>query len=101
MRRRASRWILTGWAACLIAAAMALLVPVAASAQQPGAEEQLRATLAAQMAQGPEAAGAYVVDLTDGHVVFDDRSGEKRLSASIAKLFTTATALIELGPRGH
>src|SRR5688572_20756165 len=55
----------------------------------------------ALVAQGPAAAGAYVVDLTDGHVVFDDRSNQKRLSASVTKLYTTATALIELGPRAR
>jgi serine-type D-Ala-D-Ala carboxypeptidase/endopeptidase (penicillin-binding protein 4) len=81
---------------CAIAAALMVAAPIA-SAQAP--EDQLRSTLAAQMAQGPTAAGAYVVDLTDGHVVFDDRSAEKRLSASVTKLYTTATALIELGPR--
>jgi D-alanyl-D-alanine carboxypeptidase/D-alanyl-D-alanine-endopeptidase (penicillin-binding protein 4) len=78
-------------------AALVLLAP-AASAQAPGAEAQLRSTLAAQMAQGPAAAGAYVVDLADGHVVFDDRSAQARLSASVTKLYTTATALMELGP---
>jgi D-alanyl-D-alanine carboxypeptidase/D-alanyl-D-alanine-endopeptidase (penicillin-binding protein 4) len=79
-------------------AALALLAP-AAPAQAPGAEAQLRSALAVQMAHGPAAAGAYVVDLADGHVVFDDRGGEKRLSASIAKLYTGSTALIELGSR--
>src|SRR5215218_11064154 len=44
------------------------------------------------------AAGAYVVDLSDGHVVFDDRSEARRLSASVIKLYNTATALLELGP---
>ena len=99
MRRRTRQRSATIRIACASAAALALLAPVA-SAQEPSPEEQqLRSTLAAQMAQGPAAAGAYVVDLTDGHVVFDDRGAEKRLSASIAKLYTTATALIELGPR--
>ena len=49
------------------------------------------------MAEGPAAAGAHVVDVGDGHVVFDDRGGEKRLSASVTKLYTTATALLRLG----
>ena len=70
-----------------------------ASAQAP--EDQLRATLAAQMAQAPGASGLHVVDLTDGHLVFDDRGREKRLSASVNKLYTTATALLELGPRAR
>jgi len=98
MRRRTREQTSKVWIACAIWAAQALLAPTA-SAQQPSREEQLRSTLAAQMAQGPATAGAYVVDLTDGHVVFDDRGNHKRLSASVTKLYTTATALIELGPR--
>ncbi|MGB3014881.1 MAG: hypothetical protein WBB41_09695, partial [Candidatus Nanopelagicales bacterium] len=39
----------------------------------PDSEGQLRSILAAQMAQGPATSGAYVVNLDDGHVVFDDR----------------------------
>ena len=49
------------------------------------------------MAQGPATSGAYVVNLDDGHVVFDDRGDTKRLSASVTKLYTTSTALIRLG----
>jgi D-alanyl-D-alanine carboxypeptidase/D-alanyl-D-alanine-endopeptidase (penicillin-binding protein 4) len=100
MRRRTNRKSVKLGIACAIAAALALLAPIA-SAQAPSSEDQLRSTLAAQMAQGPTAAGAYVVDLTDGHVVFDDRGDAKRLSASVTKLYTTATALIELGPRAR
>jgi D-alanyl-D-alanine carboxypeptidase/D-alanyl-D-alanine-endopeptidase (penicillin-binding protein 4) len=88
----------TVWIASAIAAALMVSAPVA-SAQAPGAEAQLRSALAAQMAQAPAAAGAYVVDLTDGHVVFEDRGDVKRLSASVTKLYTTATALIQVGPR--
>ena len=63
----------------------------------PDSEGQLRSILAAQMAQGPATSGAYVVNLDDGHVVFDDRGDTKRLSASVTKLYTTSTALIRLG----
>jgi D-alanyl-D-alanine carboxypeptidase/D-alanyl-D-alanine-endopeptidase (penicillin-binding protein 4) len=100
MRRRTNRKSATLGIACAIAAAPALLAPIA-SAQAPSPEEQLRSTIAAQMAQGPAAAGAYVVDLTDGHVVLDDRGDAKRLSASVTKLYTTSTALMELGPRAR
>jgi D-alanyl-D-alanine carboxypeptidase/D-alanyl-D-alanine-endopeptidase (penicillin-binding protein 4) len=98
MRRPADRQSVTARIVCGIAAAMALVAP-AAAAQGPTAEDQLRSTIAAQMAQGPPAAGALVVDLTDGHVMFDDRSDAKRLAASVTKLYTTATALMRLGPR--
>ena len=100
MRRRTNAQTATACIACAIAAALALLAPIA-SAQQPTREEQLHSTLAQQMANGPAAAGAYVVDLTDGHVVFDDRSAAKRLSASVTKLYTTSTALMKLGPRSR
>jgi D-alanyl-D-alanine carboxypeptidase/D-alanyl-D-alanine-endopeptidase (penicillin-binding protein 4) len=96
MRRRTNRKSATLWGAGAVAAL--LVLPAAASAQAMS-EDQLRTSIAAQMAQGPGAAGAYVVDLSDGHVVLDDRGAEKRLSASVTKLYTTATALTELGPR--
>ena len=101
MARRTERMpglSLGGRSSLAAGAILAVLAPLA-SAQQPGPDERLRSTIAAQMAQGPRAAGAYVVDLTDGHVVFDDRSDERRLSASVTKLYTTSTALIELGRR--
>lgn len=81
----------------LAAVGAAALAAPASAATAPTPEQQLRATLVAQMAKGPAAAGAYVVDLSDGHVVFDDRSAALRLSASVTKLYTTSTALIELG----
>jgi D-alanyl-D-alanine carboxypeptidase/D-alanyl-D-alanine-endopeptidase (penicillin-binding protein 4) len=98
MRTPSRLWGATAFVACALAVASALLASVA-SAQAP--EDQLRATLAAQMAQAPAASGLHVVDLTDGHPVFDDRGTEQRLSASVTKLYTTATALLELGPRAR
>lgn len=98
MRRRTTNWLAT---AATAAAVSALAGAPAAAVAQGTPEDQLRATLAAQMAQGGATSGAYVVDLSDGHVVFEDRSNEKRLSASVTKLYTTSTALIELGPRSR
>lgn len=80
-----------------VAAVLLGLLAPGAHAQAPTTEAELQATIAAQMAQGPAAEGAYVVDLDDGHVVYDDRRDELRLSASIAKLFTTSTALLRMG----
>jgi serine-type D-Ala-D-Ala carboxypeptidase/endopeptidase (penicillin-binding protein 4) len=85
---------------CTVAAALLLAAP-ASSAQAPATEDELRATIAAQVAQGPSASGAYVVDLSDGHVVFQDRAKNRLLSASVIKLYTTATALVEMGPRAR
>jgi D-alanyl-D-alanine carboxypeptidase/D-alanyl-D-alanine-endopeptidase (penicillin-binding protein 4) len=96
MRIRTIRWPTTAVTAGAVTALLA--TPVGAAAQSD-LEEQLRATIASQMAQAPSASGAYVVDLGDGHVVFADRSDVKRLSASVTKLYTTATALLALSPR--
>ena len=98
MRNRFTRWRATGVAA---GALLALLALPGGAAAQAASEDQLRAALAAQMAQGPAASGAYVVDLADGHVVFEHRRDEKLLSASVTKLYTTATALLHLGPRAR
>jgi serine-type D-Ala-D-Ala carboxypeptidase/endopeptidase (penicillin-binding protein 4) len=73
------------------------LLASTAFAQATGGEQALRSALAAQMAQGPRAEGAYVVDLSNGHVVFADRAGTPRRTASLMKLFTTSTALMRLG----
>jgi serine-type D-Ala-D-Ala carboxypeptidase/endopeptidase (penicillin-binding protein 4) len=103
---RPSRPLVDVLTAATLSAAIALITGAlgfapTALAQGAGTEQELRAAVAAQMAQGPAAEGAYVVDLSDGHVVFDDRGADKRLSASVIKLYTTATALMELGPRAR
>ena len=106
--RRRSRLALAGrtrWARAtpVIAGTLAtgLALTPAAFAQRADTEQQLRAELAAQMAQGPPAAGAYVVDVADGRVVFDDRSTIRRLAASVMKLYNTSTALMRLGPNAR
>jgi D-alanyl-D-alanine carboxypeptidase/D-alanyl-D-alanine-endopeptidase (penicillin-binding protein 4) len=99
MSRRIDR--LAAKVAIACAASVPTFAGLAARAQQSGPEDELRATIAAQMAQGPATAGAYVVDLTDGHVVFDERGTDRRLAASVTKLYTTATALMEFGPRAR
>jgi serine-type D-Ala-D-Ala carboxypeptidase/endopeptidase (penicillin-binding protein 4) len=87
--------------AAFAGAVAALLVLPAVAGAQGTPEDQLRAAIAAQMATAPATSGAHVVDLSDGHVVFEDRSTERRLSASVTKLYTTSTALIELAPRSR
>jgi D-alanyl-D-alanine carboxypeptidase/D-alanyl-D-alanine-endopeptidase (penicillin-binding protein 4) len=78
-------------------AALTASLALASSAAAADPEAALRATLAEQMAAGPEAEGALVVDVADGRIVFEDRADAPRLTASLTKLFTTATALGELG----
>jgi serine-type D-Ala-D-Ala carboxypeptidase/endopeptidase (penicillin-binding protein 4) len=84
-------------------AALACLLGLAApaAAREADAEGQLRAALLDQMAQGPANAGACVIDLSDGHVVLDDRSEIRRQAASITKLYTTSAALLRLGPNAR
>jgi D-alanyl-D-alanine carboxypeptidase/D-alanyl-D-alanine-endopeptidase (penicillin-binding protein 4) len=60
-------------------------------------ERALRSAIAAQMAKGPENEGALVVDLGNGHVAFSDRARAALPTASLMKLFSTATALMRLG----
>src|SRR3954467_3434298 len=67
----------------------------------PVTESELRDAIAAQMSQAGPRAGAYVVDLSNGHVVFGDRSTVRRVPASLEKLHTPRTALLRLGPRAR
>jgi D-alanyl-D-alanine carboxypeptidase/D-alanyl-D-alanine-endopeptidase (penicillin-binding protein 4) len=46
---------------------------------------------------GPDS-GAYVVDLTTGQTLYSDAAGIPRLPASVQKLYTTSTALLQFGP---
>ena len=78
-----------------------LVLASPALALDPDPEGQLRDALLAQMAQGPANSGAYLVDLTDGHVVLDDRGDIRRQAASINKLYTTSAALLRLGPNAR
>src|SRR5579864_793626 len=61
-------------------------------------------TLARALNRGMRAAGnysgAYVADLTTGQILYSANAATPRLPASIEKLYTTSTALIEFGPAG-
>jgi D-alanyl-D-alanine carboxypeptidase/D-alanyl-D-alanine-endopeptidase (penicillin-binding protein 4) len=80
---------------------LALAVPAlllsTALAQALHSEAELRSAIAAQMAQGPPREGALVVDLESGHVVFSENADRRLQTASLMKLYTTATALKRLG----
>lgn len=73
-------------------------VPAAAFAQQPHALTSLRSALRSGMRQLGGASGAYVVDLTTGQTLFARRASIGRLPASVEKIYTTSTALLEFGP---
>ena len=59
---------------------------------------ELRAELSRASAQLGRAAGAHVVDLDDGRVLYTRRADLPLVPASTQKLITTATALLTLGP---
>jgi len=60
----------------------------------------LRSKLAGHMAAAGRFSGAYVVNTTDGQVVFRRRERRAWILASNTKLFTTATALARFGTEG-
>ena len=59
----------------------------------------LRAVLAREMRAAGPSSGAIVRDLDAGRDLFAVRADSARIPASIAKLYTTATALLRLGPQ--
>ena len=83
-----------------------LIAPAGASARpaqtevEAKAERALRARLGGHLAAAGPFSGAYVVNTTDGRLVFRRRGGQARILASNTKLFTTATALARFGTEG-
>jgi len=67
----------------------------------PAAEvARLRAVMAAAMKPLGGHSGAYVVDLANGEVLFDDDGSVPRNPASVEKLYTLSTALERFGLNG-
>jgi serine-type D-Ala-D-Ala carboxypeptidase/endopeptidase (penicillin-binding protein 4) len=60
--------------------------------------EGLRAKLSREIRPAGTGAGAHVVDLDTGRVLFSRRPDVARPPASVNKLFVTATALLRFGP---
>jgi D-alanyl-D-alanine carboxypeptidase/D-alanyl-D-alanine-endopeptidase (penicillin-binding protein 4) len=77
--------------------ALAVLSPAAAQAVDRAG---LRATLSTLHGRLGSAAGAYVVDLADGSVLYAHRDSLALAPASNEKLFVTATALLRFGASG-
>ncbi|HLY51281.1 MAG TPA: D-alanyl-D-alanine carboxypeptidase/D-alanyl-D-alanine-endopeptidase [Solirubrobacteraceae bacterium] len=90
------RRVVLTWGAVLLAL---VLAPVAASAQSlPAANQSLTNALNGGMRKIGGASSAYVVDLTTGQPLYSDAAGTGRMPASVEKLYTTSTALLEFGP---
>jgi len=81
------------------AALLLVAVPTVASAQVSPSLRALRRALRSGMRQIGPASGAYVVDMTTGQTLFSRNAGTERMPASVEKLYTTSTALLELGPQ--
>jgi D-alanyl-D-alanine carboxypeptidase/D-alanyl-D-alanine-endopeptidase (penicillin-binding protein 4) len=82
--------------ALVAALALAVAVPAAQAVDRAG----LRSTLTTLHSRLGPAAGAYVVDLADGSVLFSHRESLALAPASNEKLFTTAAALLRFGASG-
>ncbi len=74
-------------------AVLALLLAVA-----PAGAQSLQSTIVRQLARAGGASGAYVLDTTTGQPLAAVRATVGRNPASVEKLYTTATALLRLGP---
>jgi D-alanyl-D-alanine carboxypeptidase/D-alanyl-D-alanine-endopeptidase (penicillin-binding protein 4) len=87
--------MLTWGAVALLLAAM----PAVAGAQASSSLHALRSALRSGMRQIGGASGAYVVDMTTGQTLFARHANVGRMPASVEKLYTTSTALLEWGPQ--
>lgn len=76
----------------LLATAIGLAAPAATASAAP-----LDASLARELARGGGANGAHVMDVSTGRVLGSVRADTARIPASVEKLYTSATALLQLG----
>jgi serine-type D-Ala-D-Ala carboxypeptidase/endopeptidase (penicillin-binding protein 4) len=74
----------------------ALAAPHARVAATP--QQSLTRSLNTGMRQAGNYSGAYVEDLNTGQTLYAKNADTPRLPASIEKLFTTSTALLDFGP---
>lgn len=83
-----------------LGATISLLAGTAAvaGAQTPPPQRALQRSLTQSMARVGSSAGAYVLDLSTGQVLFAEAPNTGRLPASLEKIYTTSTALLRLGP---
>jgi D-alanyl-D-alanine carboxypeptidase/D-alanyl-D-alanine-endopeptidase (penicillin-binding protein 4) len=62
---------------------------------------KLRRTLKSDLTDTTKRAGALVIDERTGSTLFSYNAGIPRIPASVQKLYTTATALVEFGPNAR
>jgi D-alanyl-D-alanine carboxypeptidase/D-alanyl-D-alanine-endopeptidase (penicillin-binding protein 4) len=61
-------------------------------------DADLKTAIKREMRSAPAASGVYVRDMDSGAELFAMREDAVRIPASVEKLFTTATALLRMGP---
>ena len=84
-----------------LGASVSLLAGTAAGAgaqPTPPALAGLQRSLTQSMTQEGAFSGAEVVDMTTGQTLYAQNPATPRLPASVQKLYTTSTALLQLGP---
>jgi D-alanyl-D-alanine carboxypeptidase/D-alanyl-D-alanine-endopeptidase (penicillin-binding protein 4) len=83
----------------LLATLLAIVAAAAVAAPAAAYDAaDLTAALAREMRRASPASGAYVRDLASGRELYALRPTTARVPASVEKLYTTATALLRLGP---
>src|SRR5436305_4089906 len=88
-------------AARFLGLSAALLVAIATNAPTAAADAALRSALGSQLAPAGSRAGAHVVDLNTGQVLFSRRADRRLVPASNEKIYTTGTALLRFGTGGR
>ena len=88
------RRLVPTWGLLMIVLAV---LPTAAAAQLPAAEQALVSALNNGMGKIGGRSGAYVVDLNTGQPLYSYAPGVERLPASVEKIYTTSTALLRFG----
>jgi D-alanyl-D-alanine carboxypeptidase/D-alanyl-D-alanine-endopeptidase (penicillin-binding protein 4) len=78
-----------------------VLVAIATNAPSASADAALRSALGGQLAPAGSRAGAHVVDLGTGRVLFSRRADRALTPASNEKIYTTGSALLRFGTGGR
>ncbi len=95
MRRFVAAVVVIG---VVLGAAATASLAAAATQKAKTAQKALVQALRQGLGQVGSVTGAEVLDLNTGQVLFASKAGVRRLPASVEKLYTTSTALVEFGP---
>jgi D-alanyl-D-alanine carboxypeptidase/D-alanyl-D-alanine-endopeptidase (penicillin-binding protein 4) len=85
----------------LLSLVLLAAIPASAVASPASALRSLKASLRRDIAAAGGSDGVLVFDRTSGQTLFSLDPGVRRLPASVEKLYTTSTALLEYGPRSR